>query len=627
MIRASTYEVFIDVGGKPEIEGIYQSEKEALTRAEYLLKLAKYTGVKVNQVSGRGGSKIIFDKMCTTSGGGATISNIDDAFVCTSLSDVYCFESRLTLLRLMRSYFDQQLMIPLELLHNYTSLRYLERDALLFNQGGHRLSALQAHKLKIRAEDRHDALDKLFRELLDISKNPGDLKPYVESLAIRGLSALIREVTEKEAPADHNRIISYAIVQRITEFRDWNQKLTAACGLFEEDQSEEAENWLDEVLAEIIDGNEAVKAAIGYAPDLGSALTAMLATIDGMWDDRLPGTDALMRLSDIMAHKELPRVKAALLTRVATALDGKAPLAKTDRSANAEAFKRLLTMLVEFGGFKGGVQMAAAVTRRAKIVLNRGDEDLSLESTIGILVAFLPTPAAKIGYLLDLMSSEMGRKKAALLADQIAEMFNKIKTINDFSPDVGDGMSHDAVREEFRRRLYSAGIPRRLADGLMRRLENLAAGGGQPAPAASMARPAPRPAPSSQEPTTLETVAGPLQSSLGRLVLIHRGSRIVITPDDTPFVIGRSASCQLSIEWGTASRSHAEIAIIGSNYVLIDHSKNGTYLSGAGRPMVALSNTSAILSGQGSITIGQIGDEAEAAEHAVIQYQRLTAAS
>lgn len=668
MIRASTYEVIIEIAGKPEIEGIYTEEKDALSRAEYLLKLAKYTGVKVNKVSGRGESKVIFDKLCSSGGGGSTVSEIVDAFVCTSLSDVYCFESRRTLLRLLRNYFDQQLMIPLELLHNYTSLRYLERDALLFNQGGHRLAAVQARKLKIRAEERHDFLLKLFRELLEVTKNPEHLKPYAETLSVKGLSCLIREVTEKEAPADHNRIISYAVVHHISEFRDWNRKLTAACALFEEDQSEDAAAWLDELLAEIIDGNEAVKAAIGYAPDLISALMSLRATVEGAWDDRLPGTDALQKLSDVMAHKELPRVKAALLNRIANALDGKTPLTKLDRAANAEAFKRLLTALQEFGGFMGGVPMTAAITRRAKIVLNRGNEDLSFENTVGILLAFLPSPAARIGYLLDLMSSEMGRKKAALLAGQIAELFNKIRTIYDFAPDVGDSMSQDAVREDFRRRLYGAGIPRRLADGLMRRLEQLSTSAAMlpelrsqaplqlqpprpvrvqaapasalrmvpppprsPAPSPSSPPPPPRPAPS--RPTsvapagTVETALAPASDSLGTLVLTHRGTRIVVTPDDTPFVIGRSSSCQLAVEWGTASRSHAEIKVVGDDFVLIDHSKNGTFLAGRDRPELVLANSSEVLTGQGTITIGRIGDDPQAVEHAVIQFQRVAARS
>ena len=368
--------------------------------------------------------------------------------------------------------------------------------------------------------------------------------------------------------------------------------------------------------------------------------------IGGEWDDRLPGTDALQKLNDVMAHRELPRVKAALLNRIATALDGKAPLTKYDRSANAEGFKRLLSGLQEFGGFMGGALMTAAITRRAKLVFNRGDEDLSFESTVGILQALLPSPAARIGYLLDLMSSEMGRKKAALLAGQIAELFTNIRTIHDFAPDAGDSLSQDAVREDFRRRLYGAGIPRRLADGLMQRLEALSANAQTPSgprapqpplqlqppqppqalrfqPPPRMTPPPPPPLRPAARPATVETMAEPAPDPNGTVVLTHRGTRFVITPDDTPFVIGRGSACQLAVEWGTASRSHAEIKVQGNDFVLIDHSKNGTFLAGSDRTEQVLTNSSQILTGEGTITIGRIGTDPQAVEHAVIHYQRL----
>ena len=115
--------------------------------------------------------------------------------------------------------------------------------------------------------------------------------------------------------------------------------------------------------------------------------------------------------------------------------------------------------------------------------------------------------------------------------------------------------------------------------------------------------------------------------ALGTLVLIHRGSRIVITPDDTPFVIGRSSTCQLSIEWGTASRSHAEIRVEGPDFLLIDHSKNGTFLTGPDQQEVALANSSCVLAGEGTFTIGRIDADADAAQYAVIRYQRVAAGS
>ena len=630
MIRASTYEVNIEVGGKPEIEGIYADEKAALERAEYLLKQAKYTAVRVYKVGSRDDHKLVFEKFYTGRGGGGGVSALDEAFLCLSAGDVYAFGSRQTLLRLLRGYFDQQLMVPLELLHNYMSLRYIERDALIFNQAAHRLAALQAKAAKVAVHDRYDALIRLYREVTVLSKDaPQTLASLYRCLADRGLGALIGEVTATLPASEHNRAITYALAHHLGEARDWNLKLTAACELFSEDQDSQTGTCLDELLSEVIDGAEPVRAAIGYAPDLITALEALLAAIDGSWDDRLPGTPALQKLSDIMAHQPLPLVRRALLGRIAGALDGTTALTKGDRANEAAALKRLIPKLIEFGGFMGGVPMSAALTRRAKIALG-GGEDLSFESAVGILTSSLPNPAARIGYLLDLLSSDVGRRKAAMLTQSIAELFNGVRNINDFAPDRGDSLSHDMVREDFRRRLYQAGIPRRLSDGLVRRLTQLAAGPAVPRSvrlpgggrAAALAPPRPMPELSGPE-TQRPPLSADMAERIGRLQLTYLGVQYMVDPSQTPFAIGRSEGCELTVDCGTASRRHALIQVAGTDFMLVDQSKNGTFVCGEGHRTIALTRSSTILTGKGLITIGTSNDDPAVTEQAMIRFQRL----
>ncbi|MEI8393357.1 MAG: FHA domain-containing protein [Rhodospirillaceae bacterium] len=611
MIRRSTFEITVEIGGKPEIEGIYEDEKSALVRAEYLLQMAKYTAVRVTKVSSRGTPEVIFEKFYTGQGKGATISSIEEAYVCQSALDVFGFESRQTLLRLLRSYFDQQLVIPLELLHNYMLLRYLERDPLLFNQAGHRLAAIQARDMKQRPMDRHDALSILFREVLALAKAADEFnKARAETLTYKGLSALISEVEETLPSEERARAITGAVSRRLEEARDWGLKLVSACELYDENQSDAATDFLDGLLAEIIDGNEPVRTMIGYAPDLASALESMLATIEGMWDDRLPGTPALQKLSDIMAHRQLPRVREALLTRVANAINGKGAMTKLDRLGNAEAFKRLVRHLVEFGGFKGGVEMSSALSRRAKVVLGSGGEDLSFEGTVSILASFLPNPGAKIGFQLDLLSSEFGRRKAAYLTQNIAEMFSGLRSIRDFAPDSDMSLCEDTVREDFRRRLYRAGIPRRLADGLMHKLSKISPSGEPAIAPATEALALPAPVAS----------AGPI-SRLGRLELTYRGTRHMVDPVQTPYQIGRNDTSHLVVTSGTASRAHAEIQVVGEEYILVDHSKNGTYLHGDDMKTIALLNSSAPIKSNGFISIGTESSDGPIDENDVISFK------
>ena len=633
MIRASTFEVTIEVGGKTEIEGIYPDDKTALERAEYLLKQAKYTAVRVHKVGARDNHKLIFEKFYSGSGVGATATAIDEAFLCLSVSDVYSFGSRQTLLRLLRAYVDQQLAIPLELLHDYMGLRYLERDALLFNQAAHRLAGIQAKSARVSANERHDTLIKLFRDVTLLAKDaPEGLGHLYRCLADRGLGTLIDEVTDTLPVGDHTRAITYALARHLGPARDWGLKLTAACELFSEEQSAQTEACLDEVLAEIIDGSEPVRSAIGYAPDLVTALEALLATVDGSWDNRLPGTTALQQLSDIMAHRPLPLVRQALLNRVAGALDGKVALTKGDRAYEAAALKRLVPKLTEFSGFMGGVPMSAALTRRAKTALGKANEDLSFEGTISILAGFLPTPAARIGFLLDLLCSDLGRRQAPLLTQSIAELFNSIRSIYDFAPDQDSSWSQDRVREDFRRRLYQAGIPRRLADGLLHRLAQLSDSPGAVAIApAKAARPAAAlPAPGgvagvvTAETETQRRVPTPdVADLIGRGLLTHCGSQYLVEAAQTPFAIGRSESCQLTVDCGTASRCHAVIELTGTDFVLVDQSKNGTFIYYDDRQPAILNKASAVLTSSGLFTLGTTSDDPALTEQGMIRFQRV----
>jgi len=58
-----------------------------------------------------------------------------------------------------------------------------------------------------------------------------------------------------------------------------------------------------------------------------------------------------------------------------------------------------------------------------------------------------------------------------------------------------------------------------------------------------------------------------------------RSNKTVI--DEFPFIIGRNATCNLTVESGRVSREHAEVVRHGSGYLIRDlHSTNGVYING-----------------------------------------------
>lgn len=90
------------------------------------------------------------------------------------------------------------------------------------------------------------------------------------------------------------------------------------------------------------------------------------------------------------------------------------------------------------------------------------------------------------------------------------------------------------------------------------------------------------------------------------LTLRHNHSVQHITPDITPFIIGRDQrKSNLHINNGLASREHCHIIHRRGKYVLVDHSTNGTYVTQPDQPEIYLRREELPLTGKGIIAIGQ----------------------
>ena len=267
--RDVKFEVVVEQGGKPNIDGVFDDEAAARERAGYLLRLAKFQVVRIMKVNGVGAEETIFHKASSGGGKATTISPIDEADLstanlCTDVLQVFSFASRTVLLRLLRGYWDEQAVIPAEQLHRYYPLRYFEREALLFNPAVMRLATLQAPLLGIRPFDRHDQILRLFAALKELAQESDALAPFDAALARGGVSGLLA-ATRDRAPEERDRLVTHAFGAVLEPCRDWPSKVAAILRFHEEGDAENG-RVIDEFLAETVDGREPVRALIGYAP-------------------------------------------------------------------------------------------------------------------------------------------------------------------------------------------------------------------------------------------------------------------------------------------------------------------------------------------------------------------------
>lgn len=114
------------------------------------------------------------------------------------------------------------------------------------------------------------------------------------------------------------------------------------------------------------------------------------------------------------------------------------------------------------------------------------------------------------------------------------------------------------------------------------------------------------------------TVAGAGDAAMVCLAL-SLGDREVRIIGEGRLTLGREAGCDLVVAGGRASREHAKIFRMGSNFYLVDTSSNGTWLEPDGQPATRLHRECALLIGCGAIHCG--ADPASATTAEAVRYR------
>ncbi len=437
--RKVTYEVLAGEGSRWIIDSVHTTKSKAMVRAQALLESRQHDGVRVTREENDSGEEIVFQQ----EGAGKSekpiaISPIDEASLCSEPNDLTAFEARITTGRILRQYLDAHGVTALEILHNHGHLRQLMRTENLFNQAIHRIASIQARSLGVAASERNDLLYRLAGEAADRVKDLEDTSGYLEIMKEKGLCAALQAVSRSFSPEYRPFFTCAMLGDFMGRERDWKKKLGLVLDLLErptpEGQKGEAFTRLDEICAEIFDGSEAVKELLGPQPDLISALRAMAQLSAGRYKPRRKGNVQIERFNKAMARYGMPVTREILLGRVARAVSGVQPLTRESDRTDRAAFSALLGDLVRHGGLSGGRAMSEALTRRARVVMKSGDDDLSPEDGIDSILAMLPHQAARIGYLLDLTGSEFGVKHQANVMKTLLSVVQSITSLDGLLP-------------------------------------------------------------------------------------------------------------------------------------------------------------------------------------------------
>ncbi len=110
------------------------------------------------------------------------------------------------------------------------------------------------------------------------------------------------------------------------------------------------------------------------------------------------------------------------------------------------------------------------------------------------------------------------------------------------------------------------------------------------------------------EPRTREISSSRIMSLFNReahLYLAYNETIKEITSRSPEFVFGRSSECDLVVQSEFASRQHARIVFRKGKFVLIDQSRNGTFVKSQGGKELYIQGEEVPLSGSGFISLGK----------------------
>ncbi|MBM3950221.1 MAG: cyclic nucleotide-binding domain-containing protein [Rhodospirillales bacterium] len=445
--------------------------------AEALLAGGKADAVRVLEEREGRKPKTIFEKV----GAGRaekpiSITAIEDSPVCRAVSGFFAFDARLTVARLMRHFLDEYGLTALELLYDYGRLRQIYRHETLYPQALHRLANIQARKIGEKPATRVDFLHRGMMELMDRARDDSDLGRFHAILKEKGAPSMVAAVDREFKNDQATYLKCGAVAKLLGEDAEWNGKVALLCDELERGADGEALSVLDDSLAEILDGGQAIQSIFGGQSDLGSALRNLTLLSYGACTAKGGRNSCLPRLNAVLGRVRLGRSSQIVVGRVERALKGIAPLTKENPKADREAFVDLIRMLVAPAGLIGGPGMSEAITQRARMSLAAGGEDLTPEKAIAEIQAILPGRAPRLGYLLDLARSSFGQKNLPLVVKALAELMAELPDLAALFPAGTTRPQQTAIIADLRRRLAGEAIPKELREQLARRLESLASG-------------------------------------------------------------------------------------------------------------------------------------------------------
>ncbi|MDF1736877.1 MAG: hypothetical protein P1U37_16415 [Minwuia sp.] len=357
------YEVLGQRGTSWTSIAVVDDQEEALEAAK--AARASYRAVKVMRERFDGKSGTFRSGQIFFSGAKPRPSKYDSdpvPGICWKVEDLYSYEGRRSINRLLRSELVRWGVTATELVHSLEYVERLQDDGTAMQRAVQQTSIAQVRETGQGVQERikqiYDIID---RGIVALRRD----RELAQQLRIidGDLDALIAEVGPRES---RGYLLNLALVEHLADAQGFGEKLERVLGPIRADHPDWVHDVADTFVGELLLIGNVTQHLIGKRDTLKQELsaTAMLAQGRLPADDSAAGREA-HTVNRLIAAQKMPHTRQALAQYLIDELKGSRKLADGNLRAEAEATRALVHDLKnEKGDWLGDSRMMEAISNR-----------------------------------------------------------------------------------------------------------------------------------------------------------------------------------------------------------------------------------------------------------------------
>ncbi|MCC9622728.1 hypothetical protein LPB41_13595 [Thalassospira sp. MA62] len=423
----TTFEVRVQRGDRWIIHSTFDVEKQAVAEAEKLMK-TKVSAVRVVRDKERGDGMHVEKVLFEQQGAGedkkddVRVSAIEQAPLCETDHDLLQKESRATVNRLLRKYFEQEVLTPCEVMYNYQNLRKLMFHDTLMPSAVDKVAGLHA---KATNGDHIEAMNNLHGAIEQLSARAREVEkvdlPAFEDATISEVRDEIRRLNLAE---DTDFLTMVALTRMLSSSRSWVGKLDLALKVKGNEKDETARQLLDDVIADILGSPVALKDLLGSSRSFGEAVTLHIDLALGRAQgNRGAANDILELLNPLFGAGLLATSQDALFDYIVREL--KSPNALSRHEEESDALNGILDRLISEKGVIFGAPMVEGLAERGARLRNVGGARALIEGVAEIASRLIPN-WRKLSWLTAVANSDIAEgyedELYAMMDDAVSDM-------------------------------------------------------------------------------------------------------------------------------------------------------------------------------------------------------------